>query len=124
MVVLGNPFQLKFKEQSMKFIPCQDHCTHDGTHCNGCGRSHEEIAAISQLVAAIVQHTNTMNYENVEEFTQFLARKAHRRVESARTMEQEAAGRLIKGFKSAKKVFSVFVPFFCSLQEIFLSHRL
>ena len=29
----------------MKFVPCNsDLCTKDGTHCAGCGRSHEEIA--------------------------------------------------------------------------------
>ncbi|MBF0471188.1 MAG: DUF1289 domain-containing protein [Gammaproteobacteria bacterium] len=64
----------------MKFTPCQDQCTHDGSHCRGCGRSHEEIAAVRDIVASLVDHTLKMGYDNVEEFTQFVARKAQRRV--------------------------------------------
>ncbi|MDD1613160.1 MAG: DUF1289 domain-containing protein, partial [Methylococcaceae bacterium] len=29
----------------MKFSPCiSGKCTYEGTHCGGCGRTHEEIA--------------------------------------------------------------------------------
>ena len=28
----------------MKFNPCNDKCTYEGSHCQGCGRSHQEIA--------------------------------------------------------------------------------
>lgn len=30
--------------ESMKFGPCIGGCTNEGTHCEGCGRSHEEVA--------------------------------------------------------------------------------
>ncbi len=39
----------------MKFVPCQKgQCTYDGTHCEGCGRSHEEIAETKALIGNIV----------------------------------------------------------------------
>lgn len=52
----------------MKFIPCQDLCTYDGTHCEGCGRSHQEIADTKKLVMSIVDFIQTQGYENSEEF--------------------------------------------------------
>ncbi|MCK5831058.1 MAG: DUF1289 domain-containing protein [Methylococcales bacterium] len=52
----------------MKFTPCNDLCTYDGTHCEGCGRSHEEIAETKALVMSIVNFVQKQDYENVEEF--------------------------------------------------------
>ena len=52
----------------MKFNPCTDLCTYDGTHCTGCGRSHEEIAETKALVTSIVNFVQKQDYENVEEF--------------------------------------------------------
>jgi predicted Fe-S protein YdhL (DUF1289 family) len=52
----------------MKFIPCQDNCTNTGTHCNGCGRAHEEIAATKALVKNMVDFVRAQHYENPEEF--------------------------------------------------------
>lgn len=62
----------------MIFIPCQggDNCTEGGTHCQGCGRSHEEIAETKKLIDALVQFTQKMDFENVEEFTSFVATRA------------------------------------------------
>ena len=34
----------------MKFSPCNGKCTEDGTHCEGCGRSHEEIAEMRAVL--------------------------------------------------------------------------
>ncbi len=59
----------------MKFIPCQDNCTYEGTHCEGCGRSHEEIAQTKQLVKGIVQFIKQQQYENSEEFVDYLGNK-------------------------------------------------
>lgn len=53
----------------MKFTPCIDKCTKDGTHCQGCGRSHEEIAETKQLVKQLVEFAKKMDYENVEDFS-------------------------------------------------------
>lgn len=62
----------------MKFSPCQggDNCTEGGTHCQGCGRSHEEIAETRQLIGQIANFAQKMGYENIEEFTTFIAAKA------------------------------------------------
>jgi hypothetical protein len=52
----------------MKFSPCTDNCTKDGTHCQGCGRSHEEIAETKKLVGALVEFAKQQEYENVGDF--------------------------------------------------------
>lgn len=52
----------------MKFQPCLDKCTSDGSHCAGCGRSHQEIAETKQLVKSIVSFIQQQNYDNPEEF--------------------------------------------------------
>ncbi|MDD1622394.1 MAG: DUF1289 domain-containing protein [Methylococcaceae bacterium] len=52
----------------MKFNPCIDQCTKEGTHCEGCGRSHQEIAETKQLVKSAVEFIQKQDYENPEEF--------------------------------------------------------
>jgi predicted Fe-S protein YdhL (DUF1289 family) len=52
----------------MKFTPCLDRCTYEGTHCQGCGRSHQEIADTKKLVASVVQFIQQQDYENPEDF--------------------------------------------------------
>lgn len=52
----------------MKFNPCIDQCTKDGTHCEGCGRSHEEIAATKQIVQSAVSFLRERQYDNPEDF--------------------------------------------------------
>ncbi len=61
----------------MKFNPCRggNNCT-EGTHCGGCGRTQAEVAETRQLVGAVAQFAAKMGYENVDEFTQFIAQKA------------------------------------------------
>jgi predicted Fe-S protein YdhL (DUF1289 family) len=59
----------------MKFRPCiPDRCTKEGTHCEGCGRSHEEIAETKQLILELVGLARRQAYENVDEFAQFVAK--------------------------------------------------
>jgi len=52
----------------MKFNPCIDKCTYEGSHCEGCGRSFEEIAETKKLVMSIVNFIQSQGYENSEEF--------------------------------------------------------
>ncbi len=52
----------------MKFNPCIDECTTEGTHCAGCGRAHQEIADTRKLVMSIVSFIRSQDYENTEEF--------------------------------------------------------
>ncbi len=70
----------------MQFSPCRgkDNCTEGGTHCEGCGRPHDEIASTRALIASIVDYAITMGYENYSEFTAFVGDKAAKVVKSRR----------------------------------------
>lgn len=57
----------------MKFNPCTGKCTDEGTTCEGCGRSHEEIAEMKTHVAGLVALATKMGYENVEEYANSVA---------------------------------------------------
>ena len=59
----------------MKFRPCiSGQCTEDGTHCKGCGRSHEEIAETKAMVKGLVSFAKKQDYENIEEFSAFVSK--------------------------------------------------
>ncbi len=76
----------------MQFNACQgkDNCTEGGTHCEGCGRSHEEIARTRELIGTVANYALQMEYENYQEFTAFIADKAAKKVSFQR--EQTQAG--------------------------------
>lgn len=65
----------------MKFNPCNDQCTYEGTHCQGCGRSHPEIAATKQLVMSIVEFIQSQDYENSEEFMNAISKSVLKKVQ-------------------------------------------
>lgn len=77
----------------MQFSPCKggENCTQGGTHCQGCGRSHEEIAETRELVAAITRFALKMGYDNVEAFTAFVGDKAAKKIRMAQ-LEQQGGG--------------------------------
>ena len=52
----------------MRFVPCNGQCTKEDTHCEGCGRSHEEIAEMKELATNAVEFATKMGYENPEEY--------------------------------------------------------
>ncbi|MSP28154.1 MAG: DUF1289 domain-containing protein [Methylococcales bacterium] len=59
----------------MKFKPCiTGKCTDQGTHCEGCGRSHEDIAETKKLVKALVDFAQRKGYENNEDFALFIGK--------------------------------------------------
>jgi predicted Fe-S protein YdhL (DUF1289 family) len=62
----------------MKFSPCRggNNCTEGGAKCEGCGRTQEEVAETRKLVNAVATFAVQMGYENLDEFTQFVATKA------------------------------------------------
>lgn len=65
----------------MKFSPCiSGQCTEDGTHCQGCGRSHEEIAQTKALVKRVVTFAHDQEYENIEEFVHFFSKNVIKKV--------------------------------------------
>ncbi len=57
----------------MIFKPCTGDCTEEGTHCEGCGRSHEEIAEMNELVGGLVAFAERMEYENIQDFANGVA---------------------------------------------------
>ena len=57
----------------MKFSPCTGKCSDEGSHCEGCGRSHIEIAEMKTLVNGLLAFAEKMNYENPEEFANGVA---------------------------------------------------
>ena len=57
----------------MIFKPCNGKCTEEGSHCEGCGRSQEEVAEMRQLVGALVAYAQKKEYENVEDFADGVA---------------------------------------------------
>lgn len=67
----------------MRFNPCQgkDHCTEGGTHCQGCGRSHHEIARTREMIGMVAKFAAEMGYENYQEFAAFVGDKAAKKVE-------------------------------------------
>ncbi len=59
----------------MKFSPCiSGKCTYEGTHCEGCVRSHEEIAETKKMIKELVSYAQKMEYENVEDFASFIGK--------------------------------------------------
>ncbi len=57
----------------MIFKPCNGNCTEEGTHCEGCGRTQEEVAELRELVGALVAYAERKGYENVEDFADGVA---------------------------------------------------
>ncbi len=56
----------------MKFNPCTGKCTKEGTHCEGCGRTHEEVAETKQMISDLVGFVQKMDYENPKDFAHFI----------------------------------------------------
>ncbi|MDO9140574.1 MAG: DUF1289 domain-containing protein [Methylobacter sp.] len=67
----------------MKFSPCIDKCTYEGTHCEGCGRSHEEIAATKKLVMAAVNFAQEQDYENIDDFANAIGQSILKKLKKA-----------------------------------------
>ena len=59
----------------MKFSPCiAGKCTDQGSHCEGCGRTHEEIAETKKMIKALVTYAQMKGYENHEDFANFIGK--------------------------------------------------
>jgi len=71
----------------MKFNPCKGSafCTEEGTHCEGCGRSHVEIAETKALVNGLVEFVQKQEYENTEDFAQFISGSLVKKIQKIRS---------------------------------------
>ena len=69
----------------MKFTPCagREACNEDGTHCRGCGRSHEEIARTRELTSTLADFLIQAGYENPDEFLDYVGDKTLKKVKAA-----------------------------------------
>ncbi len=65
----------------MKFSPCKDQCTFEGTHCQGCGRARQEILDTKKLVVSIASFIQGHEYENKEEFLTAINKNVLKRLE-------------------------------------------
>ena len=66
----------------MKFNPCiSGQCTYEGTHCEGCGRSHQEIAETKERIMALVSYAQQMEYENIEDFANFVGKSVLKKLQ-------------------------------------------
>lgn len=66
----------------MPFKPCvnRNACTEDGTHCRACGRSHEEIAQLRQLINDTYSLVSQWEYDNLDEFFAYLQKKIDKKL--------------------------------------------
>ncbi len=57
------------------FVPCagKTACTEDGSHCRGCGRSHDEIARTRAAISALTGLAVEQDYDNVDTFADYIA---------------------------------------------------
>lgn len=69
----------------MQFKPCvnRNACTEDGTHCRACGRSHEEIAQLRQLVNDTFALISKWDYENPDDLFSYLQKKIEKKLKHA-----------------------------------------
>lgn len=58
-------------------------CTEDGTHCRACGRSHEEINALRSLLNQVTEFAREMDYDNNDEFLEYLKSKVLKKLKSS-----------------------------------------
>ena len=65
------------------FVPCagKTACTEDGSHCRGCGRSHDEIARTRDAINALADLAFEKGYDNVEVFAEYVAARIIKKVE-------------------------------------------
>ena len=57
----------------MKYRPCNGGCTKKGTHCDGCGRTHEEVEKLNRMVKELAAYAKEMQYENIEVYANSVA---------------------------------------------------
>ncbi|MGB5445189.1 MAG: DUF1289 domain-containing protein [Psychromonas sp.] len=73
----------------MKFSPCTNNCTKDGTHCQGCGRTHQEIQSMSAIGVQLLNHLLEYDYDDPEVFLGIVSKKALLRLQKLREDECE-----------------------------------
>lgn len=66
----------------MKYRPCNGGCTKAGTHCDGCGRSLEDVEKLNGMVRELASYALEKDYENVEDFANSVATGIYYKLEA------------------------------------------
>jgi hypothetical protein len=71
------------------FTPCQgkNACRDNGVLCLTCGRKLSEVVKLRDLMSGLTELAIDYDYENVDEYAQYIARKVVKMVEYRRTEE-------------------------------------
>lgn len=59
-------------------------CTEDGDRCRACGRTHEEVNAVRTLTNQVTAFIQQMDYENSDEFLEYLKKKVAKKLKMAK----------------------------------------
>jgi len=70
----------------MRFRAClgREACREDDVGCRSCGRSQEEIAGLRALTTHVALFAERMDYDNYDDFLDYLARKAAAKIRTGR----------------------------------------
>lgn len=60
-------------------------CTEDGDRCRACGRPHKEINAVRALTNQVTAFIQQMDYENSDEFLEYLKSKVAKKLRMAKS---------------------------------------
>ncbi|MET0064309.1 MAG: hypothetical protein AB2552_06565 [Candidatus Thiodiazotropha endolucinida] len=73
-----------------KFVPCQgkNACRDNGFYCLTCGRGTHEIEKLRQLMDQLASLAVKYDYENVDEYSSYVARKLEKMIVYRRDNEQ------------------------------------
>lgn len=73
------------------FRPCQGKsaCRDNGVLCLTCGRKLNEIVQLRELMQQLTELAINYDYENVQEYTDYLARKVAKMIEYQRTSPEQ-----------------------------------
>jgi hypothetical protein len=75
------------------FRPCQgkNACRDNGVLCLTCGRKLGEVQTLRDLMGELTELAMNYDYENVEEFAQYVARKLEKMITHRREYEAAAS---------------------------------
>jgi len=64
------------------FVPCagKTACTEGGSHCRGCGRSHDEIARTRAAISALTGLAVEQGYDNVDAYADYIAARIVKKI--------------------------------------------
>ncbi|MET0069538.1 MAG: hypothetical protein ABW096_05815 [Candidatus Thiodiazotropha sp.] len=73
------------------FTPCQGKsaCRDDGETCLTCGRALKEIAELRELMQKLSTLAITYDYENADDFAQYVARKTAKMIDYQRQQQDD-----------------------------------